>query len=108
MNRTEMTLLQRAELELLWLWAWLFAVMPYWFKYYVVENLLYFLLCYVLRYRRKVVRRNLRNSFPKERAGARGDLPPFLPDAGRTLRRYHQHGPHERRQGPDGSDGQGP
>ena len=65
MNRTEMTLLQRAELELLWLWAWLFAVMPYWFKYYVVENLLYFLLCYVLRYRRKVVRRNLRNSFPE-------------------------------------------
>lgn len=66
MNRTEMTLLQRAELELLWLWAWLFAVMPYWFKYYVVENLLYFLLCYVLRYRRKVVRRNLRNSFPEK------------------------------------------
>lgn len=66
MNRTEMTLLQRVELELLWLWAWLFAVMPYWFKYYVVENLLYFLLCYVLRYRRKVVRRNLRNSFPEK------------------------------------------
>lgn len=66
MNRTEMTLLQRAELELLWLWAWLFAVMPYWFKYYVVENLLYFLLCYVLRYRRKVVWRNLRNSFPEK------------------------------------------
>ena len=66
MNRTEMTLLQRAELELLWLWAWLFAVMPYWFKYYVVENLLYFLLCYVLRYRRKVVRRNLRTSFPEK------------------------------------------
>lgn len=66
MNRMEMTLLQRAELELLWLWAWLFAVMPYWFKYYVVENLLYFLLCYVLRYRRKVVRRNLRNSFPEK------------------------------------------
>lgn len=66
MNRTEMTLLQRAELELLWLWAWLFAVMPYWFKYYVVENLLYFLLCYVLRYRRKVVLRNLRNSFPEK------------------------------------------
>ena len=66
MNRTEMTLLQRAELELLWLWAWLFAVMPYWFKYYVVENLLYFLLCYVLRYRRKVVWRNLCNSFPEK------------------------------------------
>lgn len=70
MNRTEMTLLQRAELELLWLWAWLFAVMPYWFKYYVVENLLYFLLCYVLRYRRKVVRRNLRNSFPERASGS--------------------------------------
>ena len=47
MNRTEMTLLQRAELELLWLWAWLFAVMPYWFKYYVVENLLYLSLIHI-------------------------------------------------------------
>ncbi len=38
--------------------------MPYWFKYYVVENLLYFILYYCLRYRVKVVKENLRNSFP--------------------------------------------
>ena len=66
MNHQKLTFAQRVGLELLWLWAWLFAVMPYWFKYYVVENLFYVLLCYVLRYRRKVVWQNLRNSFPEK------------------------------------------
>ena len=64
MNHQKLTFAQRVGLELLWLWAWLFAVMPYWFKYYVVENLFYVLLCYVLPYRRKVVWHNLRNYFP--------------------------------------------
>ena len=40
--------------------------MPYWFKYYVVENLLFVLLYYCLRYRMKVVKTNLRNSFPEK------------------------------------------
>ena len=40
--------------------------MPYWFKYYVVENLIFVLLRYCLRYRMKVVKTNLRNSFPEK------------------------------------------
>lgn len=61
-----LTSLQRIWLELMWQLARLFAVLPYWFKYYVVESLLFVLLCYCLRYRMKVVKRNLRNSFPEK------------------------------------------
>ena len=56
MKRTDLTILQRFWLETLWLGARVFAVMPYWFKYYVVENLLFVLLYYCLRYRMKVVK----------------------------------------------------
>lgn len=66
MKTTELTLMQRIGLESLWLGARVFAVMPYWFKYYVVENLIFALLYYCLRYRMKVVKTNLRNSFPEK------------------------------------------
>ena len=56
MKRTDLTILQRFWLETLWLGARVFAVMPYWFKYYVVENLLFVLLYYCLRYRIKLVK----------------------------------------------------
>ena len=66
MKRTELNFIQRIWLEFLWLGARVFAVMPYWFKYYIVENLLFFILYYCLRYRMKVVKANLRNSFPEK------------------------------------------
>ena len=62
----ELTPMQRIGLESLWLGARVFAAMPYWFKYYVVENLIFVLLRYCLRYRMKVVKTNLRNSFPEK------------------------------------------
>lgn len=68
MRNPELNVAQRLWLACLWLAARLFAMMPYWFKYYVVENLLYVLLCHVVRYRMQVVRRNLRNSFPEKDA----------------------------------------
>ena len=46
MKRTELNFIQKIWLEFLWLGARVFAVMPYWFKYYVVENLLFVLLYY--------------------------------------------------------------
>ena len=58
--------MQRIGLESLWLGARVFAAMPYWFTYYVVENLIFVLLRYCLRYRMKVVKTNLRNSFPEK------------------------------------------
>ena len=45
-KRTELNLLQRIWLEILWVLARLFAVLPYWFKYYVVENLIFFIQYY--------------------------------------------------------------
>lgn len=68
MRNPELNVVQRLWLACLWQAARLFAMMPYWFKYYVVENLLYVLLCHVVRYRMQVVRRNLRNSFPEKDA----------------------------------------
>lgn len=66
MKRTELNLAQRMWLETLWSGSRLFAVLPHWFKYYIVENLIFFLLYYCLRYRMKVVKTNLRNSFPEK------------------------------------------
>lgn len=66
MQRAELNLIQRIWLEVLWLGARLFAILPYWLKYYVIEDLIYFLLCYCIRYRRKVVWMNLCNSFPEK------------------------------------------
>lgn len=66
MRHKDLNPAQRIWLESLWQASRLFAVMPYWFKYYVVENLLFVLLYYCLRYRMKVVKRNLRNSFPEK------------------------------------------
>ena len=71
MKRAELNFAQKVWLESLWLGARFFAVLPYWFKYYVVENLLFFILYYCLRYRMKVVNENLRNSFPEKSVGVK-------------------------------------
>ena len=44
MTYPKMNIWQRIGLEALWVGARLFAVMPRWFKYHIVENLLYLLL----------------------------------------------------------------
>lgn len=65
-TNTPMTLGQRAGLETLWALCCGFALLPYWFRYYVVENIVFFILFCCLRYRMKVVTENLRNSFPEK------------------------------------------
>lgn len=62
----DLTLLQRIALELLWAAAWLFSILPYWVKFYLFEPLLYFVLCHLVHYRRKIVVTNLRNAFPEK------------------------------------------
>ena len=49
METRELNFAQRLGLACLWHGSRLFARLPYWFKYYVVEELLFFLLYYVLR-----------------------------------------------------------
>ena len=83
MKRTDLNLMQRIGLETLWLCAYVFSVLPRWFKYYVVENLFYFLLYYGIRYRMSVVKTNLRNSFPRRANGTGRDPSAVLPYAGR-------------------------
>ena len=61
----DLSLWQRIQLETLWGFCRLFALTPYWFRYYVVQPVLVFLLM-VIRYRRKVVLTNLKNSFPEK------------------------------------------
>ena len=45
--------------------CWLLALLPLWCLY-LISDFLFVLVCYVVRYRRKVVMENLRNSFPKK------------------------------------------
>lgn len=71
---SDLNLIQRLWLEFMWLLARLFAILPYWFKYYVVETVLFVLLRYVLRYRMCVVTQNLRHSFPEKSAGELKEL----------------------------------
>ena len=66
MKRTDLNFMQRIGLEVLWGCAYVFSVMPRWFKYHVVENLLYVVLYRCVRYRMSVVKTNLRNSFPEK------------------------------------------
>jgi KDO2-lipid IV(A) lauroyltransferase len=44
---------------------YLFSLMPFWLLY-LFSDLLYFMLYYVVGYRRKVIEQNLRNSFPRK------------------------------------------
>lgn len=64
MKTNDLRIGQRIALELLWGLARFIAVLPYWFKYYVLESILFLLLCDLLRYRRRIILENLRNSFP--------------------------------------------
>ena len=66
MEAPKLTRWQRIRLELLWGGMRLFALLPYWFKYYVVGSFLFVVLGCVVRYRSKVVWANLHRSFPEK------------------------------------------
>ncbi len=46
--------------------SWTVGLLPYWFLYYVVVEILYFFVYMLARYRVRVVRINLSNSFPEK------------------------------------------
>ena len=66
MNETDnnLTSLQRFAVDALWIVCRGFAAMPYGFRHYVLGPLCYFVLRHLMRYRRRVIMTNLRNSFP--------------------------------------------
>lgn len=51
--------------SLLYGMTYLMALLPFWVLY-IFSDILYFLAYYVLRYRRKIVRKNLNNAFPEK------------------------------------------
>ncbi len=65
-NNTGLNFTQQIGLEALWLGSRVFASLPYWVKFYVVESLIYVVLRYLIRYRNGVVMQNLHNSFPEK------------------------------------------
>lgn len=60
----ELTFLQKISVEILWAICRGFAMLPYFMRHYVLGPIFYFTLRYALRYRRRVIMTNLRNSFP--------------------------------------------
>ena len=55
---------QRTLLEVLWLLCRGFALLPHVVRHNVFGSLCHFILCYLLRYRRRVIMDNLHRSFP--------------------------------------------
>ncbi|MBP3533700.1 MAG: lysophospholipid acyltransferase family protein [Alistipes sp.] len=58
--------IQRLRTEGLWLFSRSVAVLPYWFQYYVLAEIIRVVLRYVIRYRRRLIIRQLSDSFPEK------------------------------------------
>ena len=63
-SHNDMSLRQKIETEILWVLCRCFARLPRLVRHYVFGVPAYLILRYVIRYRRKVIMTNLRNSFP--------------------------------------------
>ena len=63
-HNPELTVFQRTMLQLLWILCRGFALLPHFVRHNIFGTLCYWVLCYVLRYRRRVIMDNLRRSFP--------------------------------------------
>lgn len=64
-DNTQLNGRQRCRLELLWALCRFVAVMPYWFQYYVLQEIVCFFLR-ILRYRYACITDNLAKSFPEK------------------------------------------
>ncbi|MBE6202685.1 MAG: lauroyl acyltransferase [Rikenellaceae bacterium] len=65
-NRYTMTRWQRVKSAVLYGLCRFIAIMPRFVRYYILQEILYFILQYIIRYRRRVVMENLRNAFPEK------------------------------------------
>lgn len=50
----------------MWLFSRSIAVLPYWVQYYVLQEIICFVLKYLIRYRRRLIIRQLSDSFPEK------------------------------------------
>ncbi len=65
-DNAKLSFWQRVGLESLWILCKFVSILPHWFQYYVIGETIYFVLFYVVRYRRKLVTKNLEGSFPEK------------------------------------------
>ena len=66
-DKPNLNLFQRIALESLWIICRGFAILPDFIRHGVFTNFTYVIICYIVRYRRKVMMDNLRRSFPDKR-----------------------------------------
>lgn len=64
-NRYELSVSERILSGVLYTMCRGVAILPRWVKYYLIEDTIFVVLRYVVRYRRGVIMENLRNSFPE-------------------------------------------
>lgn len=62
----KLTFAQRTAVAVLWALCRGFALLPHFVRHYIFGYPIYLLLCYIIRYRRKVMMTNLHNSFPEK------------------------------------------
>ncbi len=62
-QKSNLNFFKRVGLEALWLLCRAISITPHWFRYYLLSDLIFFILYRCLRYRVAVVDKNLRNSF---------------------------------------------
>lgn len=65
-DKVKLNFWQRVGLEILWGLCRFIAIMPHFVQYYIVQELIYFVIFYCVRYRCKVVTQNLVESFPEK------------------------------------------
>lgn len=69
MNGGTKSIMRSVRAEAMWILCRSIAVLPYWFQYYVLLEFIRIVLRYVVRYRRRLIIRQLSDSFPdKSRA----------------------------------------
>ena len=65
-DRVKLTFWQRVGLEVLWILCKFISILPHFVQYYIIQELIYFVVFHCVRYRRKLVTKNLRDSFPEK------------------------------------------
>ncbi len=65
-KRSKLNFGQKVALEIIWFLCKVVSITPYWFKYYLLADTIYFLVYHCFGYRVKIVNKNLHNSFPQK------------------------------------------
>ncbi len=65
-DRVKLGFWKKVGLEVMWMLCKFIAILPHFVQYYIIQELIYFVVYHCIRYRRKLVMTNLRGSFPEK------------------------------------------